>query len=99
MVPNAPRGSRMKILISIQVSFQSPRGIIVEPTRGNLFANRMTGQFDKNIFKIWENGTEICDPNAILAKTMNHFAHQVVAITPTREPQVTSAHPLPYRYR
>src|SRR6266853_1684874 len=57
MVPNAPSGSRMKILISIQVSFQSARSIIVEPTRWNLVANRMTGQFEKNVFKIGENGT------------------------------------------
>ncbi len=33
MVPNAPSGSRRKILISIQVSFQSPRSIILVPTR------------------------------------------------------------------
>src|SRR5260370_16206579 len=33
IVPNAPSGSRRKILISIQVSFQSPRSIIIEPTR------------------------------------------------------------------
>ena len=28
MVPNAPSGSRMNTLISIQVNFQSPRGIM-----------------------------------------------------------------------
>jgi hypothetical protein len=33
MVPIAPSGSRMKILISIQVSFQSPRSIMVVPIR------------------------------------------------------------------
>jgi len=33
MVPNAPSGSRMKILSSIQVNFQSPRSIIVVPIR------------------------------------------------------------------
>jgi ribosomal protein S6E (S10) len=33
MVPNAPSGSRRKTLISIQVSFQSPRSIIVNPIR------------------------------------------------------------------
>src|SRR6266850_7781369 len=33
MAPTAPIGSRMKILISSQVSFQSPRSIILAPTR------------------------------------------------------------------
>ena len=33
MVPNAPRGSRMKTFISIQVNFHSPRSIVVDPIR------------------------------------------------------------------
>src|SRR5205823_2375848 len=33
MAPNAPIGSRMKILISSQLSFQSQRSIILVPTR------------------------------------------------------------------
>src|SRR6266478_2964660 len=99
MVPNAPSGSRRKILISIQVNFQSPRSSIVEPTRWNLFANRMTGQFEKNVFKIGENGTEIRDPDAILGKTMNYFGHQVVATAANRESQVSADYRLHSRDR
>ena len=33
IVPNAPSGSRRNILISIQVNFQSPRSIMIAPSR------------------------------------------------------------------
>src|SRR5580700_10350181 len=58
MVPNAPSGSRRKILISIQVSFQSPRSIMI-----SLFANRATGKLEKHVLKVRENRTEIGDPD------------------------------------
>jgi hypothetical protein len=50
----------------------------------------MTGQFEKNVFKIGENGTEIRDPDVILGKAMNYFGHQVVATAANRESQVSA---------
>jgi hypothetical protein len=59
----------------------------------------MTGQFEKNVFKIGENGTEIRDPDAILGKTMNYFGHQVVATTANRESQLSADYRLHSRDR
>src|SRR5215467_563266 len=53
--PNAPSGSRRKILISSQVSFQSPRSIA-----GSLsIANRMAGQFQKDVLQVGQHSAEI----------------------------------------
>src|ERR1700733_4409033 len=73
MVPNAPSGSRRKIFISIQVSFQSPRSIMI-----SLFANRATGKLEKDVLKVGKNRAEIGDPDTAFGKTMNHFGHQGV---------------------
>src|SRR5258708_40124087 len=70
IVPNAPSGSRRKILISIQVSFQSPRSII-----SGLLANRVTSQFEKDVLQVGEDCAEIRDSNPILGQTMNHLGH------------------------
>src|SRR4051812_39804818 len=52
MVPNAPSGSRRKILISSQVSFQSPRSMV-----GSLsIADRMAGQFQENVLQVGQDG-------------------------------------------
>src|SRR5438270_12985971 len=84
IVPNAPRGSRMKTLISIQVSFQSPRSIIVVYP-SFLLANRVTGQFQKHVFKVGENGAKIRHADPILRQAVNHFGHQVVTLAANGE--------------
>src|SRR5580693_359670 len=52
--PNAPSGSRRKILISSQVSFQSPRNIAVSLS----IADRMARQFQKDILQVGQHGAE-----------------------------------------
>src|SRR5580693_9570368 len=78
MDPKAPIGSRKKILISSQVSFQSPRNIIypsgfispvekgdrvVGPLFQLLIANRMAGHLEEDVFQTGEHGTKIGDPD------------------------------------
>src|SRR5262249_38595517 len=73
--PNAPSGSRRKILISSQVSFQSPRNIAESPS----IADRMACQFQKDVLQVRQHGSEVCDPDPILGETVNHLCHEVVA--------------------
>src|ERR1700733_5220722 len=94
MVPNAPSGSRRKIFISIQVSFQSPRSIMI-----NLFANRATGKLEKDVLKVGENRAEIGDPDSALGKTMNHFGHQVVTRAANRDSLPIADHGIHSRHR
>src|SRR5580693_8033612 len=55
MVPNAPSGSRRKILVSIHVNFKRPRSIIVQ----FLFANGAASELEKDILKVGKNRSEI----------------------------------------
>ena len=48
-------------------------------------ANRVTGQFEKDILKVGENRAEISNPDSILGQTMNHLGDEIVAATPNRE--------------
>src|SRR5712692_1185926 len=79
--PNAPSGSRRKILISSQVSFQSPRSMALSV----LIANRMAGQLQKDVLQVRQHGSEVGDPYPVLGQTMDYLAHEVVAPHPNRE--------------
>src|SRR5579864_1785464 len=79
--PNAPSGSRRKILISSQVSFQSPCNIVLSV----LIANRMAGELQKNVFEVGQDGAEVGDSYPILGQTLDYLAHEVVAQPPNRE--------------
>src|SRR5437763_4773653 len=67
--PTAPSGSRKKILISSQVSFQSPRSMAVSLS----IANRMAGQFQENVLQVGQHGAEVGDADPILGETLDHF--------------------------
>src|SRR5271155_5542468 len=56
--PNAPSGSRRKILISSQVSFQSPRNIS-ELLQSRSISNRMPGELQKDVFQVRQYRAEI----------------------------------------
>src|SRR5437762_1604517 len=73
--PNAPSGSRRKILISSQVSFQSPRSIAESPS----IADRMAGQFQKDVLQVGQHSSDVGDPDPILGETLEHFGDEVVA--------------------
>src|SRR5215467_10548625 len=73
--PTAPSGSRRKILISSQVSFQSPRSIARSPS----IADRMAGQFQKDVLQVGQHSAEIGDPDPIFGETLDHLGHEVVA--------------------
>src|SRR6266853_3967819 len=73
--PNAPSGSRRKILISSQVSFQSPRSM----SESLSIADRMAGQFQKNVLQVGQHGAEVGDPDPILGEALDHLGHEVVA--------------------
>src|SRR5271163_2130089 len=75
--PNAPMGSRRKILISNQVSFQSPRNIALSL----LIPNRMAGQFQKDVLQVRQHGAKVGDPDPVLGQTLDHFGHKVVAMS------------------
>src|SRR5229473_1996691 len=81
MDPNAPSGSRRKILISSQVSFQSPCSMALSV----LIANRMAGQLQKDVLQVRQHGAEIGDAYPVLGQTLNYLAHEVLAQTAERE--------------
>ena len=56
----------------------------------SLVANRVTGQFEKDVLKVRENRAEIGDPDPILGQTMNHLGDQIVAPTPNGELRVAA---------
>src|SRR4029077_17452697 len=86
IVPNAPSGSRRNILISIHVNFQSPCSIVIESS----VANRVTSQFEKDVLKVRKNCAEFCYPEPVLGQTVNHFGHEIVAVTSNRELRVAA---------
>src|ERR1700678_4490657 len=61
IVPIAPSGSRRNIFSSTHVSFHSPCNIGFR-----LVANEATRQFQKNVFEVRKQGTEIRNANPIL---------------------------------
>src|ERR1700722_15726103 len=87
-VPNAPSGSRMKTLISIQVSFQSPRNII------SLVANRTASQFEKHVLEVGDDHAEVSDAYTALGQTVDHLGHQIVAAAANRKLQIATHHRL-----
>jgi hypothetical protein len=54
----------------------------------------MTSQFEKDVLKVGENRSEICNPYPILRQTMNHLSHEIVASTANGESKVTADHRL-----
>src|ERR1017187_1052 len=93
--PNAPSGSRKKILISSQVSFQSPRNIVCLFLASSLLiANRMAGELQKDVFQAGQHGAKIGDPDAVLGQTLDHLGHESVAQPLNRELRVSPRHDL-----
>src|SRR5436305_13692777 len=92
--PNAPSGSRRKILISSQVSFQSPRSIVESLS----IANRMAGQFQKDVLQVGQYGAEVGDPDPILGETLDHLGHEVVAPSLKSEVGFLAHHVLTLRH-
>src|SRR5947209_15457038 len=72
--PNAPSGSRRKILISSQVSFQSPRSI----AQSLSIANRMAGEFQKHVLEVGQHCAEVGDPDPIIGETLDHLGNEVL---------------------
>src|SRR6516225_6415840 len=73
--PNAPIGSRRKILISSQVSFQSPRNIFCP----FLVANRVACQFQKDVFQVGEDRPEVHDTDPILGEAVDHLGDKFLS--------------------
>src|SRR5262249_54681158 len=93
--PIAPSGSRRKILISSQVSFQSPRIIAGSPS----IADRMAGQFQKDVLQVGQHGGKVGDPDPVLGETVDHLGHEVVAPPLKSEMGVVARHVLDLRNR
>src|SRR5215467_2438494 len=79
--PIAPSGSRRKILISSQVSFQSPCSIALPV----LIANRMAGKFQKHVLQVGQHGAEVGDADPVFGQTLDYLAHEVVSPPLNRE--------------
>src|SRR6266540_1489792 len=63
--PIRPSGSRAKILISSQVSRQSPRNI-----GKSSVSNCVAGQLEKNVLERWDFRAEIGDPEAMFRQAV-----------------------------
>src|SRR5262245_25777264 len=101
-VPITPSGSRRKILISSQVSFQSPRSMVsAEVISVSLpsVANLMAGELKKHILECRKLGAEVDDADPVLAQTVDHVRHQVVAAAANRHPRSLAAHRVHLRHR
>src|SRR2546427_1865067 len=81
IVPIAPSGSRMKILISSQVSLRRPLSMISIP-------NRVAGQLQEPVLEIRKPGPEVGSPDPVRGKTMDHVRDQVGAVAENGEPAV-----------
>src|SRR5579863_2360470 len=90
--PIAPIGSRRKILISSQVSFQSPWNMPCLSLIVVLIANRMAGHFEKNVLEVRQHRAEVGDPDAVLGQTMDHLGHEILAVPLDRESRVLARH-------
>src|SRR5579863_1292346 len=88
--PNAPSGSRRKILISSQVSFKSPRSMALSV----LIANRMAGQLQKDVLEVGHHGAEVGDPYPVLGKTLDYVADKVFSQPLNRELRALAHHAL-----
>src|ERR1700735_1147473 len=81
--PNAPSGSRIKILSSSHVSFQSPRNIFCL-----LVTNRMAGQLQKDIFQGGKYSAKVGDADAVFGQALDHLSHEVVTPPLKGEPRL-----------
>src|SRR6185436_9627801 len=86
-VPITPSGSRTKILISSQVSVQSPRS-----TSGASIPNRMARQLQKHVFERRALGAKVGDLHAMLREACDHVRHHVVAASANGEAAVMPRH-------
>src|SRR5688500_11920245 len=68
MVPKTPIGSRMKILISSQVSFRSPRMSV---------PNQPAGELEIRILERRHRRAEVGDSDAVLGDASNHMGNQI----------------------
>src|SRR5437773_599897 len=74
MVPITPSGSRTKILISSQVSRQSPRNVPPDLS----VANRVAGELQKHVLERRDLRAEVCDLYAVLRHAANDLGDEIV---------------------
>src|SRR5882672_5385177 len=86
MVPAAPMGSRMKILISSQVSFRRPRSTSIP--------DRVAGQREEHILEAGQHGPEVGDADPVLRQAVDHGGDEVLAASLNREAEARVAHRL-----
>ena len=73
-MPMTPSGSRTKILISSQVSCQSPRSMVVAQSR-----IEWPVSFRKTSSSVGMLGPEVGDVDPMLRQALDHGGHEVVA--------------------
>src|SRR6202048_1105166 len=94
-VPMTPSGSRTKILISSQVSFQSPRSMVSAPS----VPNHVTGQLEKDVLECRELGAEVDHPHPMFRQTLDHLGHEIAPESANGQLQPLAAHRLDLRDR
>src|SRR5262245_26384245 len=97
IVPNAPSGSRMKILISIQISLRSPRSMVpstssVSSVVAISIPNRVAGQFEKDILEGRHDRAEIGDADPVFRDAIDHLGDEILTAAANREPRITARH-------
>src|SRR5882724_2037553 len=79
-VPSAPSGSRMKILISSQVSFNSPRHISSPQSPSSVsVANRVAGDREEHVLERRQQRAEVGRADPVLGQALDHVGHEVFA--------------------
>src|SRR6185312_1307713 len=87
IVPNAPSGSRRKILISSQVRCQSPRSIVFSSV-----ADRVAGQLQEHVLEVRQLRAKLRDSDAILRDALDDVGHEPVPDAADREAIVVPLH-------
>jgi hypothetical protein len=84
--PNAPSGSRRKILISSHVSAQSPRMAIAS------VPDEMTGELEEHVLERRQHGPEIRDAHAVFGQGTDDLAHELLTLAMQRIARAVPIH-------
>src|SRR5437667_4625840 len=72
-MPMTPSGSRTKILISSQVSFESPRSTVSAAS----VPNHVASQLEKDVLERRKLCAEVDHPYPVFRQTLDHVRHQI----------------------
>src|SRR5579864_3123442 len=96
--PRTPSGSRMKILTSSQVSFQSPRSMVSTALgSADSVPNHVACELEEDVLERRDLRAEVDDRDPMFRETLDDLRHQVAPLAPNRHLRSLAAHRLHLR--